>query len=230
MVATDLSRYLQEKDKNGVFVKNWAVQTAPGIAICKVCVPKASIKFGKGKKELTNHSESSKHQKCALEKSPKISPQPDILTAITQSNEKKECQEKAREFEIAILQGLSRHGIPPENASCITNIMKKYITDSEVVKEIKLGATNVIGDHWQKCQSAQNEKSTNKEAISIERQETLANSLLAESDRIEKVKESLKLKSNFLSASLMKPVYGGAKRDVPEDCTEKCLKKTKNLH
>lgn len=83
---------------------------------------------------------------------------------------------------------------------------------------------------WQKCQSAQNEKSTNKEAISIERQETLANSLLAESDRIEKVKESLKLKSNFLSASLMKPVYGGAKRDVPEDCTEKCLKKTKNLH
>ena len=141
MVATELSRYLQEMDKNGAIVKTWAVQTAPGIATSKVCVPKTTIKFGKGKKELTNHSESAKHQRCAIERNPKILQQPDIFTAMTQTNEKRECQEKAREFEIALLQGLSRHGIPPENASCLTNLMKKYITDSEIVKELKLGTT-----------------------------------------------------------------------------------------
>ena len=47
MVATVLSRYLQEMDKNGVFVKTWAIQTAPGIAMCKYA--KGNYQVWKGK-------------------------------------------------------------------------------------------------------------------------------------------------------------------------------------
>ena len=156
-MATDLSRYLEERDQNGVIVKTWAVQTASGVATCKICVPKATIKFAKGKKELTNHSESAKHQRCAIEKDSKTTKQPNIFSAISQSSEKAECQGKARECEISLLQSLSRHGIPPEYASCLTDLLKKHITDSEIVKELKLKPTKVrylttygIGDFYQK--------------------------------------------------------------------------------
>ena len=63
MGAKDLTKYLNDKDKHGVKIKDWATQVAPGMAECKVCVPVARVKFEKGKKELFNHSESAKHRK-----------------------------------------------------------------------------------------------------------------------------------------------------------------------
>ena len=50
--AVNLGKYLEEKDKNGVKVSSWAVQIAPGVAECRVCVPTRRIQFKKGKNEL----------------------------------------------------------------------------------------------------------------------------------------------------------------------------------
>ena len=57
---------------------------------------------------------------------------------------KKEADElnsKTRNLQIAIVQALSRHDVPPEFAECLTAVLKKYISDSEIVKGIKLGST-----------------------------------------------------------------------------------------
>ena len=64
MPATKLSTYLDARDKNGIRVGDWAEQVKVGVALCKTCVPRSEINFGKGKRELTNHSETLKHIKC----------------------------------------------------------------------------------------------------------------------------------------------------------------------
>ena len=59
--AVNLDKYLEEEDKHGVKVGSWAVQVAPGVAECRVCVPSQKIQFKKGKNELTRHSERELH-------------------------------------------------------------------------------------------------------------------------------------------------------------------------
>ena len=62
MPAVNIQKYLEEEDKNGVKIGSWAVQVAPGVAECKVCVPNRKFGFKKGKSELTRHSESELHR------------------------------------------------------------------------------------------------------------------------------------------------------------------------
>ena len=157
MGAKDLSNYLEGKDKFGQKVKDWATQTAPGIAECKVCVPSARVKFEKGKRELLNHSESAKHRKHFSGLNNNIQRQQSVTEMLAQNSDKSEVNEKARELEIAIVQTFSRHGIPPENTECITAMLKKYIPDSEIVKKVKLGRTKAaylttfgVGDTFEK--------------------------------------------------------------------------------
>ena len=61
MVASNLQKYLGERDKNNVEVSSWAIDSTqkPGIAHCKHCDGPVSYKLGK--RALLNHSESQKH-------------------------------------------------------------------------------------------------------------------------------------------------------------------------
>ena len=156
MGAKDLTKYLNDKDKHGVKIKDWATQVAPGMAECKVCVPVAKVKFEKGKKELFNHSESAKHRKNSSSNNNNIKDQ-SVSELLENQIERDQVCEDARNLEIALVQTFSRHDIPPENVECITEVLKKYIFDSEIVKKVKLGRTKAgylttfgIGENYEK--------------------------------------------------------------------------------
>lgn len=134
--SKNLENYRQVKDKYGEKVSSWAVQVQPGVAKCTIC-PNTTINFSKGKLQLTHHSESNKHRKCAPGKQQSIG---EAFGAV-RDNCDKELVYKARDLEIAITQLLSRHSIPVGVVECLTAILKKHVTDSEIVKKIKLGRT-----------------------------------------------------------------------------------------
>ena len=61
MVASKLIRYLKEKDKNGVTVSSWAIETGTaGTAKCNYC--ECPVTFKSGKAALIAHSESGKRK------------------------------------------------------------------------------------------------------------------------------------------------------------------------
>ena len=62
MVATNLKKYENVRDKYGVTVGSWAVQTAPSYFQCTICIPTKTLCFKQGKCELTKHSESKRHR------------------------------------------------------------------------------------------------------------------------------------------------------------------------
>ena len=51
----NLKIYLEEKDKNGHKVADWAIQAGDGLFKCKFCLPCKVLKFDQGKKELFKH-------------------------------------------------------------------------------------------------------------------------------------------------------------------------------
>ena len=60
MAVSKLIRYLKEKDKNGVTISFWAIETGTaGWAKCKYC--ECPVTFKSGKAALIAHSESGKH-------------------------------------------------------------------------------------------------------------------------------------------------------------------------
>ena len=50
-----------------------------------------------------------------------------------------ELKQKAQDLEISLTRFLSKHVIPPTAADCLTQILKKFIDDSEIVKKMTLG-------------------------------------------------------------------------------------------
>ena len=59
------------------------------------------------------------------------------------SQEKDELNKNTKNFEIAFSQCLSRHNISPSAADCVVKIIKKYVTDSEIIKKISLGREKI---------------------------------------------------------------------------------------
>jgi hypothetical protein len=176
--SKNLGIYLQAKDKNCVRIGDWATQVQPGVASCKTCVPHSTINFGKGKKELTNHSETLKHQRSAKIKQSK---QPDIEEALSagRNSEMEELVRKTRDLEISLTQFLSRHSIPPRIAECLTEILKKYIPDFEIVQKMKLGREKAryLTDHGisEVYEEETIRKMRNSDAISVALDESEVN-------------------------------------------------------
>ena len=140
MVASKLTKYLNEKDKNNVMVASWAVDTGKsGVARCKYC--QSDVKFSSGKAELFKHSERLKH----INATPKDTTvrQMSLNECLSASQEKeteeKQIQDKAREFEISLARSLSNHNICMEFAECLQAQLKKYCGDSCVVEKLQLG-------------------------------------------------------------------------------------------
>ena len=136
MPAVNLTAYLKHKDKCGVEIGEWATQVGPGVAggvaACDVCVPRCTIKFEKGRKELTNHSERAKHRK-ASENGNNNKPQ-SVADLFGKDKGADELRSKTRDLEIALVQSLSRHDVPPEFAECLSAVLKKYISRHETGK------------------------------------------------------------------------------------------------
>ena len=139
--SRNVDKYKDISDKNGEKVGRWSIQLGPGVACCKFC-PNTSINFSKGKLALIQHSETKKHLTNSADK---VDNQPGIkeALALTTEEDKEETSKKARDLEITLVQMLSRHCVPAVVAECITALMKKYITDSNIVQKIQLGASKV---------------------------------------------------------------------------------------
>lgn len=137
--CVNLSAYSGCRDKYGVRVGAWAVQKAPGVAGCQIC-PGAMLTFNRGKSNLIQHSETKKHRNA--QPSTEKNNQPDIRDALRE--EEGEVKSKARDFEIALVQALGRHDVPCRVVECVAGVVKDYVTDSEIVKEVKLGRTKVL--------------------------------------------------------------------------------------
>ena len=134
MPAVNLDKYLDKSDQHGVKVSSWAVQIGPSVAECKVCVPARRITFKKGIGDLTRHSETELHRQCM--KSNKASEQP-TLFQFAESKENNKLNQQSSDLEIALCVYLSRHDIPPRKAADLVEILKKYVTDSKIIENVK---------------------------------------------------------------------------------------------
>ena len=154
--SSSLSTYAKVKDKYGVTVESWAEQVSPGQFKCKICLPTKVLSFLKGKGALTQHSESEKHRRQSTATSNNNSKQPSLVDVLnTQKTD--EIKEKARDLENALVMMLSVHGIQHTLVDCLEEILKKYITDSEIIKRMQLGRTKAgyivkhgLGEHFEK--------------------------------------------------------------------------------
>ena len=95
-------------------------------------------------RELTALSETLKHIK-SINKERKESSQPSILMALSNQSSKEDDRDKellkvqTKDLEIGLTQFMSRHNIAPQVAECLTDILKKFIVDSEIIRNMRLG-------------------------------------------------------------------------------------------
>ena len=141
--CVNLTNYSGSKDKFGVEVGSWAVAKSPGVAECKLC-PGTLLSFNKGKANLIQHSETKKHRSAQTNTGNQG--QPDIRDALREKGNDVEVERKARasDFEIALVQSCARHDVPARVVECIIDVVKEHITDSEIMKEVKLCRTKVL--------------------------------------------------------------------------------------
>lgn len=135
MVASNLTRYINDKDKHGIKVGEWAEQVSPGYFRCKVCVPAKDLCFKPGRNELFKHSESDKHRKAFTSFATKSQTQPTLDEAFKQDDD---VLKKAKDFEIAIVAMISRHDVSVTFADCLIPMLKKHLNDSEILKKVEL--------------------------------------------------------------------------------------------
>ena len=67
--------------------------------------------------------------------------QQSVAELFNKYKEAEDVRSGTRDLEIAIVQTLSRHDVPPEFAECLSAVLKKYIPDSSIVQGMKLGST-----------------------------------------------------------------------------------------
>ena len=161
MPNVHLQTLVGEKDKHGVQVGEWAKQESPGHFSCKVCLPSKVLSFEKGKKDLTQHSETAKHRKNYLSfisgsgnnnlKQPSL---PGLFSQ--QSNNENDAKQKASDFENAICLMIGSHGYQHTFVDCLVKLLKKFVTDSEIIKHVKLGVNKAgyiikhgLGDYFE---------------------------------------------------------------------------------
>ena len=137
----NLKNYENETDKNGVKISEWAIQTSPGFFKCKYCIPSKILSFEKGKQELIKHAEREKHIKSYSEAMKSKTHQPTIQGLFAKEGD--EIKKQVSDLEIALALIFSRHNIQFKFINCLVDILKKYIPDSEIIKQVKLGETKM---------------------------------------------------------------------------------------
>ena len=135
-----LSTIAEEKDKFNVKIKEWAVQEGPGLYKCKVCPMAKTNSFQKGKGDLFKHSESEKHRRHFNLNNNASTSQPSIKDLVI-SQKKDATLEKTWDLEISLCLFLANHGIQYNAIDCLVDILKEKATDSEIIKNLKLGRT-----------------------------------------------------------------------------------------
>ena len=97
--------------------------------------------FAKGKSNLTQHSESAKHIRAST--SSTAGSQRSVRDLIMEQEdvglEEQNIKSQARLLEIQLVACLARHQITLDFVDCLVPILKKYLPESEVVQELKLG-------------------------------------------------------------------------------------------
>ena len=136
MPSLYLTKYLEDEDKFGEKVGEWAEQLSKGVVKCKTC--ESHFKFHKGKEELIRHSQNKKHQEAKKRQKNKIY-QKNLFDFVGKTTKEDELKSQARDLEIALVALLSNHEIPPTFAECLVSVLKKYVTDSEIIKNVMLG-------------------------------------------------------------------------------------------
>ena len=154
MVAKNLTKYLDDKDKYGEKIKDWAEQVGQGEFKCRICLPEKVLSFKQGRSELFKHSESDKHRKALSSLKSSTQTQPTLVDFITVDDDD---SKKAKEFEIAIIAMLARHDIPVTFVDCLVPTLKKHINDSKILDKVVLArqkasylVTHGLGDHYEK--------------------------------------------------------------------------------
>ena len=138
MVALDLNRYVDDKDKNGSRIGDWAASAGNGLFVCKVCDPSRKLSFKSGGKfDLFKHSESVKHIKCVNNDDGKTQTVKDLFKL----QKLDEVDVKVLELETAFVLAATSHGVPTAVIDCLTETMQKYITDSEIIQRMRLHRT-----------------------------------------------------------------------------------------
>ena len=166
---------MEVKDKFGVRVGDWAEQVSSGHFKCKFCAPLKVLSFGHGKKDLTQHSESVKHRQ-QFQSSNNNTSQPSLVDFL-HSRKKDDVKLKAWDLENAICLMISRHGYQHTLVACLVEMLQKYVTDSEIVKHLKIGKnkagyiiTHGLGDYFEE-ETVTMMKSCNAFAASIDESE-----------------------------------------------------------
>ena len=171
-----LNTVAEEKDKFNVKIKDWAVQVGPGLYQCKVCPLAKTNSFQKGKTDLFRHSESEKHRRHFTSNNNSSRSQPSIVD-IVNSQKKDATLEKTWDLEISLCLFLANHGIQYNAIDCLVKILKEKATDSEIIKNLKLGRTkasyiinNGIADFYEN-ETVELLKNSNAFAASIDESE-----------------------------------------------------------
>ena len=171
MVAVSLSSFAKEKDANNDVIGSWAEQVGQGKFRCKWCLTK-SLSFDSGRKELVKHSTTAKHK----ENRNVVNSQQTVKDLFKQ-DKVDDNSLKAADLEIALSMLLARHDIPFTFADCLLTILKKYVTDSEILSKVQLGSKKVsylvnfgLGEFYEK-ETVEKMKSAPAFAISLDESE-----------------------------------------------------------
>ena len=96
--------------------------------------------FKKGKADLFKNSESEKHRSHFTSNNNSSTSQPSIRDLLN-SQKKDETLEKTWDLEISLCLFLANHGIQYNAVDYLVEILKEKATDSEIIKNLKLGRT-----------------------------------------------------------------------------------------
>ena len=141
--AKYVEAYAGVEDKNGVKVKDWAIQAEPGFVRCSAC-PGVKLTMLKGKGSLTQRSESGKHKGNVGDKKKATQLTVAVLFETSRksgdADERRELENQISDLEIALVMWLLRHGVPFSSGGvdCLTEILKARIKDSKIVQGLKL--------------------------------------------------------------------------------------------
>ena len=137
MVCKNLDNsWLKERDCNEDVVGSWCQQGKEGYFKCKWCGGEEKS-FKHGKKDILSHARAKKH-KDNKPQADSIS-QPTLQGYFGKDKEENDQKIKVENLAIYLTGFFARHDIPYEEAGCFTELLKKGIDDSEIVKKLKLG-------------------------------------------------------------------------------------------
>ena len=138
MGATDITKYLNDDDQNGQKIGDWASQVQKGKFVCKVCDPDKPLSFKSGKCELLKHSTTEKHIKKTKDAKSDTTHQASIKDLFQKPEKDNEIDMKVLDFEAKFVMVGVSHGIPTAVMDCLTETLQDHITDSEIIKKMKL--------------------------------------------------------------------------------------------